>query len=89
VDGNTQVIQDGQNGRLVPYGDANALARALIEAFTAPKARGWGRRGRDQIISQYALHNVVTQYLELYRSLAPQFAAIAAPDEGRAEYAVS
>lgn len=88
VDGNTQVVRDGQNGRLVPPGDVNALARGLIEAFTAPRARQWGRRGRDQILGQYALPAVVTQYLELYRSLSPQFAAVAAGDESVVEYAV-
>lgn len=81
VDGTIQVIEDGKNGRLVPPGDLGALVRALIEAFTSPKAKAWGRRARAEIHRQFALNAVVAQYLELYRALSPEFAALAPPAE--------
>jgi glycosyltransferase involved in cell wall biosynthesis len=85
VDGNTEVVQDGVNGRLVPPGDRVALGRALIEAFTLSQAQSWGRRGRDHILSQFTLNAVVDRHLQMYRAISPHFARLERPAEPLAE----
>lgn len=84
VDGTADVLEDGVTGRLVPPGDAAALAAGLVEGLTSPVAPAWGERGRDHVARRYSLEQVVGRYLDLYRAVAPRFArAEAAPEPQR------
>jgi glycosyltransferase involved in cell wall biosynthesis len=48
ADAAAEVIADGDTGRLVPWADAGALARALVELLAHPDAaRRMGERGRQ------------------------------------------
>jgi glycosyltransferase involved in cell wall biosynthesis len=48
------VIHDGVNGRLVEFGDEDALAGALASLLDQPEqARAMGQRGRDQTLRDY------------------------------------
>jgi glycosyltransferase involved in cell wall biosynthesis len=49
-----EVVRDGIDGRLVPPGDAEALARALLEVLTAPeRADVWGAAGRQRALDTF------------------------------------
>lgn len=58
--GPREILQDGRFGELVPVGDANALAKAMLSVLQdgcpAPPPESW---------QPYELDNVVTQYLAL------------------------
>lgn len=46
-----EIVRDGVDGRLVPPGDAPALAGALMEVLTAPeRADAWGAAGRQRAL---------------------------------------
>ena len=59
-------------GRLVPAGDPAALAAALVEALTSREAQGWAAAARRHAARGFSLDRVAEQYIDLYRTLAPQ-----------------
>lgn len=51
-----ELIEDGTSGRLVPGGDAQALARVLEELLTDPVRRAdLGSWGRERVIEEFSL----------------------------------
>lgn len=72
VGGLKEVVADGETGTLVRYGDAEALAEALIELLSDDERRlDMGRRARERAFSvfhpsRYA-QTLENLYLELYR----------------------
>ena len=55
VDAAGQVIADGETGILVPYGDAEALSRALVGLLADPqRADRMGEAGRRRVRDQFA-----------------------------------
>ena len=70
VSGNEDVIMDGECGLLVPPGDPDALAAALIRVLTRPaEARVLGRAARDRIIRFYDRRDLMRQLEALYARL--------------------
>ena len=54
--GAVEVVQDGATGRIVPQGDATALASALSELLgDAPTRHAFAARARERARAQYAL----------------------------------
>lgn len=67
IPGYRTVLADGQEGRLIPPGQAEGLAEALRQLLNQPQQRQeMGQRGRLKA-SQYNWDLVVDQVLELYR----------------------
>lgn len=65
--GNLELVRDGEAGRLVPPGDAAALAAALLAYVTDPQLRGaHGRRARQLAEHEYSLRTMVDAYAALY-----------------------
>jgi glycosyltransferase involved in cell wall biosynthesis len=66
-----QMLVDGENGFVVPPGDAPALARALEKLLSAaPETRAaLGRRARADVEKRWQLAAVAEQHLALYRAL--------------------
>src|SRR5262249_28966628 len=63
-------------GRLVPAGDVDAMARALLEDFVQPTlARERGRRARLAAQRRFSLDAMVSAYTDLYDRLLPDAAA--------------
>jgi glycosyltransferase involved in cell wall biosynthesis len=63
-----ELIADGVTGRLVPAGDADALAQALAPLVTdRALARGMGGRGRERAQVEYGLGRWVERTRSLYR----------------------
>lgn len=68
-----EVIQDGENGRLVPPGDAAALAAAIMEAYQHPEwRRQWAEQGERTIREKYSLEHMVGQFADIYLELYHQ-----------------
>lgn len=64
VSGNVDLIRDGDNGRLVPPEDPEALAAAICELLDDPG--DIGKRGRESVLSGCELGRVVDLYERLF-----------------------
>lgn len=64
-----EIVRDGDNGLLVPPGDANALAAAIRRLLDDPPLRlAIGARARRVVTERYSLDRMVRRYTELYDS---------------------
>ena len=67
VCGLTEVVVDGETGRLVPPGDAPALARALDEVLSSPDlAARWGDAGRRRQREHFGAERMVAETAAVY-----------------------
>jgi glycosyltransferase involved in cell wall biosynthesis len=65
-----EVIQDGENGRLVPPGNAGELAAAILEAYRHPEWRHqWKQKGEQTIRERYSLDQMLSQFADIYLKL--------------------
>ena len=63
-----RVVVDGVTGRLVPPGDAAALAAALRELSAEPeRARRWGAAGRERFLDRYTRRRMTERLEAWYR----------------------
>ncbi len=70
VSGATDILQDGENGLLVPIGDADALAAALRRILSDPAfAAQMAERGLETVRQRYSWEQVTRQYVALYQDL--------------------
>jgi glycosyltransferase involved in cell wall biosynthesis len=70
VGGAPELVEHGVGGYLVPPGDPDALAAALIALLRDPAgARAMGARGRARAASALSLASMQRGYLDLYRQL--------------------
>lgn len=54
--GAREIVADGETGLLVPMGDAEAMASALLQLLEDPEeARRMGERGRERIAAQFSI----------------------------------
>jgi glycosyltransferase involved in cell wall biosynthesis len=67
VSGCEDVVLDGQTGFIVPPGQPNALADALVRVLTQPElAHALGRAGRDRAVNHYDRRDLMRQLTDLY-----------------------
>jgi glycosyltransferase involved in cell wall biosynthesis len=60
-------VKDGVNGILVPSGDSERYADAVLELLTdSDKRNEYGRKGRELVLQNYSLEAMVKRYDELY-----------------------
>lgn len=70
IAGNTDLIEDGQTGRLVAGAAPVAWSEALLSLLERPdEARRLGAAARRRIEEEFALPVVADRYLELYRRM--------------------
>jgi glycosyltransferase involved in cell wall biosynthesis/peptidoglycan/xylan/chitin deacetylase (PgdA/CDA1 family) len=72
--GPAEILADGRYGRLTPVGDADALARAILEALDSPRDPD----ALKQRAADFALEGVAENYLRLlfpHESVLPRMAA--------------
>jgi glycosyltransferase involved in cell wall biosynthesis len=68
VGGNPELVQEGENGLMVPYGDADALAAELTALLSAPEqAREMGMRGRRRVETELSMERMAEGHGALYR----------------------
>ncbi|MFN8522557.1 MAG: glycosyltransferase [Chloroflexota bacterium] len=66
-----EIVQDGVTGRLVPAGDAAALATALLEVLESRAlGRDMGIAGRARALERFSIETMVDAMSELYERLA-------------------
>jgi len=80
VGGIPEVVVDGETGLLVPSGDSEALADAIVQLLLANEVRTrMGRRGRDRIVQLADLQRNVDQRLAIYRRLMDTSSRLGTP----------
>ena len=76
VTGNREIIRDGENGFLIPFGDENALASRIGELVDHPDiGSAFGRAGRALVEQKFGIEQMVQKHIELFRRLANATAA--------------
>jgi len=69
IPGSVAVVQHGFNGLVVPVGDAEALARTIVEMYRSPELRErLGQAARQQAEARFAISRVAEQLEELYHT---------------------
>jgi glycosyltransferase involved in cell wall biosynthesis len=70
VGGNPEIVRDGREGLLVPRGDAEATATALLRLLHNPgAAAAMGAAGRTRVHQRYRLEYTIEAYAKLYQRL--------------------
>ena len=68
VGGIPEVVEDGVSGRLVPFGDVDAAARAAGKLLDDPVRRtAMGQAARQRAEERFSADVIVPQYEALYR----------------------
>lgn len=68
VGGNPEIVEHGASGLLVPPGDPDALAAALISVLSEPhRLRDMGRAARRRVEQFFDVRDVMARYEALYR----------------------
>ena len=81
VGGNAELIVAGQTGELVPVGDGEAMAVALLRLAADPvRATAQGRAGRQRAVQHFSLPAMVGAYQALYDRLLAGRVATARQD---------
>jgi glycosyltransferase involved in cell wall biosynthesis len=61
------LLANGECGLLVPSGDVEAMAQAILELLTnQTKAQELARRARERFLREYTIDRMGERYLELY-----------------------
>lgn len=69
--GTTELVVDGETGKLVPVGNPQALAQAIRAVLSDPDAaRRLGEAGRARVETRFTATAMVDQFARLYESLA-------------------
>jgi glycosyltransferase involved in cell wall biosynthesis len=67
----TEAVDDGVSGRLVPIGDSDALARAIIEVLDDPaRATAMAARGREAVADRFSVESMIDGIVRVYRDVA-------------------
>jgi glycosyltransferase involved in cell wall biosynthesis len=70
VGGSGELVRDGDTGRLVPAGDADALAAAILACLTDREgARAMARRGQRLVRERHSLDAAMARTTVVYREL--------------------
>jgi glycosyltransferase involved in cell wall biosynthesis len=73
VGGNPEIVRQGVEGLLVPRGDAQAVAGAIMRLLDDPRAAArMGEAGRARVEERYRLAQTIDNYWRLYKRLGPR-----------------
>jgi len=81
VGGNAELVEAGVTGELVPAGDVEAMAQALVALASDPaRSAQLGQAGRARVEQRFSLHAMVGAYQRLYeQAVAPAGARAVGP----------
>lgn len=66
VGGNPELVEDGKTGYLVPLGDSQSMAEALLKLLTNPELRhNMGLHARSRVEHEFSVHRMVERYEDL------------------------
>ncbi len=84
VGGLAEMIDDGENGLLVPAADPEALAAAILRLSDAPELGArLAQTARDYVVRNHSHLRAAASYVEIYRSAAASVGrGVAEPDVG-------
>jgi len=69
-----EVVNDGVTGILIPPGDPHALTEAIIGLLRDPeRRRRMGEAGRERVLTEFTLEEVVQSTLSVYRHVISSF----------------
>ncbi len=69
--GSAELVEDGVSGLVVPPGDAQALANAVLKLYRDPAAnQRMGAQSRERIGARFRLEDSVSAHLALFQELA-------------------
>ncbi|MFP4389694.1 MAG: glycosyltransferase family 4 protein [Desulfococcaceae bacterium] len=72
IPGVDRLVLPGRTGRLVPFGDAGALAEAWAETLADPsRAKAMAATAHDQIVRRFSASRMAREYQDLYRDMVP------------------
>ncbi|MCI0570817.1 MAG: glycosyltransferase [Myxococcaceae bacterium] len=78
VGGNTDLVADGERGRVVEPQQPRVLARAMLEVLSNPRvAQRMGRAARRFVETELSLERMVERHASLYRRIATRSAPTA------------
>jgi len=67
IRGVRDLVEDGVNGFLVPFGDTEALAEKIVYLMDNPNiGKEMGKKGREKIEKEFSLEVVLSQLERLY-----------------------
>jgi glycosyltransferase involved in cell wall biosynthesis len=70
VGGNPELVVEGQTGYLVPAGDAQSLAEAILALLgDSNRAKMFGMRAKHIVEERFTLAHMAEQYLKLYQAI--------------------
>jgi glycosyltransferase involved in cell wall biosynthesis len=71
VGGVRDVITSSSVGEVVPFGDAEGLARSVLSLLSdnQPERRAMGMRARDAVSKRFTIERLVTEIVDLYAEL--------------------
>lgn len=73
VGGIPEIVRDGHNGYLVPFGDKNCLSQAVIRLLNDTElAAKFSQAGRDLVKSNFSIPAMVYGNLQVYREIIGQ-----------------
>jgi hypothetical protein len=69
LSGIPELVEDEVSGRLVPHGDAQALADAIFQLHESESQRRMmGERGREKVLAEFGLQDNVAKLRALFQS---------------------
>jgi len=72
VGGSPELVENDVSGIVVPPGDAEAIAAAILGLWRQPeRARSLGRRGQQRIEHDFSIRTTIARTAALYRELVP------------------
>jgi len=67
------VVSEGQDGLLVPYGDAEGLAKAIMRLMADESlCRKLGQNGRQKVLRQYTWDRIISKVESIYQMLVQE-----------------
>ena len=76
IGGLRDMVVHGESGYLYPLDRQDIFCDFIMELSQGERVRTFGSRGLAKLTAEYSLDGIVTQYLDLYRSLLVESAAL-------------